>query len=258
MNTLYRNIDALNQSGMDYLRQSPAHYRAWRTGLLDAESTPAQIFGAAFHCAILEPDDFHRRYARFDGDRRTKDGKAEYAALQAAGLTTLSGDDWQAIAAMREAVMAHPVASHLIENSIHEFAYAWKDPDTGAACKGIADIVMPTAGGLVLADLKTTTDASEEAFRLAIARYHYHRQAAFYLDGFGARAVNVIAVEKAPPYGVMVYRIPPHVLAVGRAAYKPLAALYQGCVESGKWPCYDTGITDLQLPAWAIPDDLAA
>lgn len=256
MSTLYREIEALNQSGMDYLKQSPAHYRAWRDGLLDAEPTPAQIFGAAFHAAVLTPRIFKRKYARFDGDRRTKTGKQEYEELSAGGLIPLSSKDWKAIAAMRQAVFAHPAARLLLRESRHEVAKTWKDPDSGAACKGMADCWNPEKG--ILAELKSAADASEEAFRLAIARYHYHRQAAFYLDGFGARAVNVIAVEKAPPYGVMVYRIPPHVLAVGRAAYKPLAALYQGCVESGKWPCYDTGITDLQLPAWAIPDDLAA
>jgi len=254
----YRMIAALNNSGMDYLKQSPAHFRAWADGVLTTLPSPAQVFGSALHCAILEPDDFHLRYAWFDGDRRTKAGKAEYAALVEAGFITLSDSDWRDIAAMREAVMAHPTARHLIENSIHEFAYAWTDNDTGAACKGIADIVMTTSGGLVLADIKTTIDASEEAFMLSFARYGYHRQAAFYLDGFKAQAFNVIAVEKTTPYGVMVYRVPPHVLAVGRELYKPLAALYQNCVESGHWPNYDTAVHDIHLPAWAIPDELAA
>lgn len=255
MNT-YTDINALNNTGMKYLQQSPAHYRAWRAGLLDAESTPAQLFGAAVHCRILEPDDFHRRYARFEGDRRTKAGKAAWAEIQLSGKAAFNARDWEAIQAIYDAVMLHPAAAHLVENSHHEIARTWTDDDTGAACKGIADMLdMAT---WTLTDLKTTLDAGPDGFKTALARYQYHRQGAFYLDGFKAAAFNIIAVEKAPPYAVAVYRLPPYVLNFGRDIYKPLAALYQDCIESDRWPAYDSGVNDMHLPAWAIPDELAA
>ena len=256
MNPNYQDITALNNSGMDYLSKSPAHYRAYIDGLLDAAPTQAQTFGAAFHCAVLEADQFTLRYTRFDGDRRTKAGKEEYAALAAAGFIVLSGDDWQTIKAMRQSLMQHPMARLMIETTEHEVIGQWMDKESGAACKGIADCWKAEAG--VLGELKTCQDASPQAFMLAMARYQYHRQAAFYLDGFGAQAINIIAVEKEPPYAVAMYRVPPHVLAVGRAIYKPLAALYQHCSEAGEWPAYEAGLRDLHLPAWAIPDQLAA
>jgi hypothetical protein len=252
----YLRTAALNNSAMDHIKRSPAHCRAYFDGELHRDSEALRV-GRALHSAILEPEEFDRCFGVFAGDRRTNAGKAAWAEFQASGKTAISATEFEKLRAMSAAVLAHPVARMLIDNSAHEFSRTWED-ECGARCKARADIVMTNGNGrLILGDLKSTEDASPGAFFKSIANFNYHRQGAFYLDGFHADEFLIVAVEKAPPYGVAVYRLPPHVLAVGRAAYKPLVALYQHCTESGQWPCYDTGITDLQLPAWAIPDDAA-
>lgn len=94
-----------------------------------------------------------------------------------------------------------------------------------------------------------------KAMSCFIARYEVHRQAAFYLDGFKKQDFFVIAVEKNPPYPAVVYRIPAHVISIGRECYQALARIYQHCVDNEDWPAYPQNILDLQLPPWAIPED---
>ena len=57
-----RELGVASKSTLDLVHHSPAHYYAWLQGL-DKEPTPALEFGAAFHCASLEPERFARDYA---------------------------------------------------------------------------------------------------------------------------------------------------------------------------------------------------
>jgi exodeoxyribonuclease VIII len=208
----YDAIIALNNSGMNQLERSPAHYIAWRDS--PKKTTPAQLFGIAAHVAVLEPDKF------FEYDDLLPD-------------TTI-----RAINKMREAVMRHPNARSLIETSEHEVVKVWDR--SGCPCKGIADGVI-RSNNLKLVEFKTTRDASQ--FERDFIRYKYHRQAAFYFDGFCAQESYVIAVEKDPPYGVRVFALTPNLIEQGRALYEPMTRLYKRCMDDGVWPGYENGIS---------------
>lgn len=255
----YNALPGLNHSGIKWLEKSPAHYKAWKDGLI-TEVSPALELGIAIHSAILEPAKFSELYLSLP-DTSHLDTPAQKAALTKAAKKEHQGTDkillsyqnFNTVLKIREAVMAHPYARYLIEQSEAEQVYTWKDKDAGAACKCRADLVMREQG--VLSDLKTTQDASPEAFSQSIAKYRLHRQAAFYLDGCEAQRFNFITVEKQPPYGVVIYTVPAYILEAGRQLYKPLVYLYQSCVESGEWPGYSHDVTTVSLPAWAFPMD---
>ncbi len=255
----YHQWGAIGSTNLSQLARSPAHFRHARDN--PAEPTPAQVIGDAAHLCILQPDLFPSRYVVApECDRRTKEGKASYAAFCElnAGKTSIKSDDWAACQAMRDAVMAHPMARLLLEEQTGvEVSGAWRCPDTGVACKLRADALCATDS--VAVDLKTTTDASPAAFERAIFQYGYWRQAAHYVHGLAALGCVVdsfviVAVEKDPPHAVGVYRVLDDVLAMGHDDAVRQLEKYKRCEASGCWPAYGDGIKDIGIPRWAMRD----
>jgi hypothetical protein len=226
----YYKIPRISNSGMTALAKSPAHYQTYLKTEFD---TPAMRFGRLVHTAILEPHLLN--IAGFDGDRRTKEGKAAYLALAESGKEPVSVEEYDSIMRMRDAVLA----TGLIVGDF-EVPLLWTDEETGALCKGRADIVS----GDMIWDVKTTHDASDFAY--SVRKYDYDRQAAFYLDAVKASGhpkpigFGWIVVEKTPPYGVKVFTASQITIETGRSKYRPLCALYAQCCFNGEWPNYST------------------
>ena len=95
-------------------------------------------------------------------------------------------------------------------------ANSWVDFNTMVKCKGKADIVVE--GGDMLVDLKTTSKPITE-FRKSAFRYNYHRQAAFYLDGFNAKEFVFIVIETNEPHQIGIFRCSEHFIDQGREEY---------------------------------------
>lgn len=250
----YHARDAVSASRLKAMRRSAAHCR-WE--LDHPRRTPALDFGCAFHSYCEDPTGFLSRYAvEPDVDGRTKAGKAtrEAFALSLHGRTAIGSDDFARIAGMTAAVMAHPEARQLVRAPGRvEVSGFWRDAEHGLPCKLRADKLV----GRTVVDLKTTEDASPAAFPRSVAKYGYHIQAAWYLAGLGALKADVdefviVAVEKAPPYGVAVYRVDDVALVQGYDEARVLLGNYAECVRTGVWPCYSDNIEPITLPAWAL------
>lgn len=247
----YKNLSKHN---VDALSRSPQHYLASLEH--PRKRTAAMAFGAAFHAAVLEPDEFDRWYYPDPGiDRRTKAGKAAYDSAAAEGQTLLKSDECDAIQAMLHAIRSHPFASILLspEDGEAEVAIAWIDQETGVACRARPDF-LNHAHSLVI-DLKTSTDASYGAFARACATYRYHCQAAMYLDGLAAvkpqKAFVFVAVETEAPFGIGCYELGGDDVALGRTLYRKALRVYAECVATDTWPGYPEEVRVLELPAWA-------
>ena len=226
----YYNIPRLSNSAMGALSMSPAHMRLWLSSSFDSD---ALRMGRLVHQAVLEPQEY--KAVVFAGDRRTKAGKAEYAELIESGAEIVSASEAAIIQGIVDAVRADSVAEGIISGakSIEEPCF-WTDEESGAECKGKADIVSPDG---FIWDLKTTSKPASE-FKYTLNRWDYDRQAAFYMDGFKAPGFGWIVVEKSAPYGVRVYRASGETISRGRDKYKPLAAVYARCVLMDEWPGY--------------------
>ena len=257
----YRAAEAWSKSDLDKIHKSPAHYLAQRE-----EESPALAFGSALHCAVLEPIEFFSRFVVAPQcDRRTKDGKAEFAAfeLSAAGKTIITADDNAKISGMRQAIFNHPLAKTIFQDGEAELSFFWIDSATGLKCKCRPDYYRRDG---ILVDLKSTASCDPRDFSRAMAIYRYHVQAAYYTDGIfnvgdfsGFDAPTdflFVAIEKDFPYGIRIFRIDEQSLTTGRAVYKRdlqavidwlanpdfySAAIYPDSVE----------ILPLTLPAWA-------
>ena len=78
----YHEQNALNKSGIVQLAKSPAHFHEWYHAA-NEEPTKAMVIGTAIHTAILEPDKYDQSIIIAPQvDRRTKDGKAEWATFE--------------------------------------------------------------------------------------------------------------------------------------------------------------------------------
>lgn len=250
----YHRIEAMSASGAKKILRSPAHYRLTRD--TPNEPTEAMEFGTVVHCGVLEPEQLAERVVRGERfDRRTKDGKAAHAAFQAAhaGKIILDPEAHARALACIEAVHAHPSARRLLDGAQTELSLFWSDGQYRVPCKCRFDGVNH-GGGI---DLKTTTDASPEAFARSIASFQYHVQAAHYLSG----AEHVldetpaffafIAVESEPPHAVACYVLEPNGILAGQRLMAEALARYRDALAAGSWRAYPDTIETLQLPRWA-------
>lgn len=259
----YLSINAVSNSYLGRLSECPAKAR------LPREDTPSLMLGRAVHKLVLEGEEkFAEEFAvapenDYRGikiDRRTKAGKDAWAEFEAEkqGRNILKKEDADNALAIADAVYSHPWAKKLLAENVTEQTIIWSDKDTGLLCKGRPDAI-PAKDKCALVDLKTTRDASLEAFTRAVIQYGYHRQAAFYIDGYGSAAevyVDMfifIAVEPLPPHRTEVYVLDDEFIGAGREAYKQILRREVECRQTGVYPHYtQDGITEIFKPGWLI------
>lgn len=251
----YHSTPAVSKSMLDLLARSPAHLR-----YSERKETPAMALGSAVHCAVLEPERFACEYATVPNnlDRRTKAGKAAWEKLQSSGLAVLSAADYVTCCRMRDSVHEHPAAREILSVGAAEQSAFWIDGATGVLCRARPDWVRPDG---VIADLKTTDNASPWAFARSVAGYRYAVQEAMYRDGWDAAGGGdvemfiFIAVEKTAPFAVAVYELDARAVSHGRDQYLAGLKQYRQCLDSGQWPAYSDLIETLTLPEWSYRND---
>ena len=190
------------------------------------------------HKAVLEPDGFGDEYIvapKFD--RRTKDGKAAYAAFEMslAGRTTIPPDDMVVIGEMVAAVRGHKYADFLTKGEV-EMSYYWQDELTGIDCQARPDCFKIVDGRGIVVDLKTTTDASTDSFRRDAIKYGYDMQAAMFIDAcqkeYGIPCDFIfVAIEKTPPYMINILQADELMLKYGEDRFRTALGICKECRE---------------------------
>jgi exodeoxyribonuclease VIII len=110
---------------------------------------------------------------------------------------------------------------------------------------------------VILVDAKTYSDASPREFARQVARKGYHRQAAWYSDGYALASGEpvlgfvFVAVETAWPYASCAVMLDDEGLAKGRAENTELLARFAECRTANSWPGYSNEIEQITLPKWA-------
>ena len=203
--------------------------------------------GSLAHCAILEPDELLQRYG-VCGPRNTKAGKEQAIAMEAEGIEPVTSTDMALALSMAAAVRNHPAAAELLKQGKAEQSFWWDDLSTGLRCKCRPDWYY----GSTVVDIKTTTDASPQAFARAVATFAYHVQAAHYLAGLhGAERFVFCAVEKTYPHAVAVYELDVASMALGRTTRDNAMDVLAGCRAADAWPGYGDTLQTISLPSWA-------
>ncbi len=255
----HADTSAISASGLKLFARSPAHYYAayLDPNRIERSPTPAMRVGTATHCAILEPERFSAEYIALpEGlDRRTKEGKQAYADLLATGAELLTSDDMSLVVNMACAFRDNATSralfdrKHVVEQSI--FAEV-----NGVACKCRPDFM--TADGLMVMDVKTTSDASPESFGKSAWSLGYHIQAAFYRrviqSATGITPEFIFGcVESDRPYLTAYYTVPQYLLDYADGVIDALLEQYAECLRSGIWHGYIAEIEpqELSVPGYA-------
>ncbi len=235
------------------------------------EDTPATALGKWLHAMCLEP---HRIDIDFavppPFNKRTKQGKADYLAWKQehAHQTEVSQEAVDTGKRMADSLWSDPSAQVLLEDSINESSIFWwykcqsdnDDREYKELLKIRPDIASKSHS--LLADIKTTDDATESGFMKSIRKFYYHLSESMYLEGANQsqELLNAtgnswftdfvfICVEKHPPYNVALYRLTPEAKAEGRHVYQTaLRRLHDA--RQDQWPGIPEGVRPIGLPGY--------
>lgn len=243
--------DSISTTGIKNILRSPAHFKSF----LDKGGLDEPSFfrtGTALHASILEPGLFRSRYVK--GPCLSRSSK-DFKLFQSANLgkIILKDDEYSDIVGMTKSVNNNSNAGKLLSLSggVAEESIFWIDATTGVKCRCRPDLrrniwTDPDTGRkiLTLVDVKTTEDARPVPFKRSVKKFGYDIQDAFYCDG-AAQAFEVdevefvfVAIEKKPPYGVMVHILDNELVHEGREKYRKALEQYSECRSSGHWPGY--------------------
>lgn len=258
----YLGWEAVNASRLKLAGKSLKHFDAYVQ-----QDSDALALGRATHTALFDPDRFVLEYNVYEGrpDRPAgtkivRSGKHwdEFYEANAAKTILTIAQHAEALA-MRDAVRQDHVSGPIIwADGDAETSFLWIDPPSGLLCKGRADW-MNRRGTMF--DLKTTRDATPRKFANTAVEYGYDLSAAFYFDGWLAatgevlQGFELICVEKAEPYDVVVVPLGDDVIGFGRRRYRKLLDAVAGGIKSGEWPGMAGGHkVPLRYPDWALPE----
>jgi exodeoxyribonuclease VIII len=259
-NGIYKNLAAetyfaenrINNSGLKLIARTPAHFKYNLEHPEDRKPTPQMMLGTAVHCAVLEPATFNDRYAVAPAcDKRTKEGKAIWADLEASNKLILSSSDFEAVQGMSQSVLNHETASKLLAAGDPEVS-VFTDIE-GIPAKARLDWYR---NGIIL-DLKTTTAADPESFSKSCANFSYAIQASFYMDvcaaaGIEAHTFIFVCVESTAPFSVAIYELDDISLDWGRDHYRSSLNKYRECMALNEFPGFPNEIQTISLPAWTL------
>lgn len=267
-NADYHAHTSLSSSAVKVFNRSPLHYwQAYLNPAREVEETKASMtLGSLVHTLFLEPDEYNAEYAILPDDinKRTKEGKAAFAAFEEAnvGKCLITNEQLDCAQNMVSSLVQHPVVNILDGHvGIVEASIFYADPETGVECRVRPDWCLPPCeafpNGLII-DLKTTDDARPAAFARTCANFGYDLSAAMYIDGFqlhyrtaDAPDFLFLVVERDAPYAVACYQASYDMLNHGRNKLAHSLSNFAKCQIANIWPGYDSTIKSIELPAWA-------
>jgi len=234
----------LSTSALKAFAKSPNHYIQYVNRAF--EPTPAMELGSAIHCRVLEPKEWDARYIEAPKvDRRTKAGKADWEEfIEAAGeRTVLTFEQMRLVEAAHAAVWSDRLAADLLE-AAQAFEQMSETQIEGVPYRGVADAIGPD----FIVDLKTTTDASADAFTRQAYNLMYHEQAAAYREIFDRPRFFFITVETVEPFNTQVF-------IQDERSYQMASNHLHSLVKrwkdwNGEPQTYSNEIQTLQLPKW--------
>ncbi|MEZ5781177.1 MAG: PD-(D/E)XK nuclease-like domain-containing protein [Rhizobiaceae bacterium] len=255
---MYHADRAISATGIKRLLKTPLDF--WVFSPLNPlrefqpqKSSSALAKGSAFHCLLLEPHEFSKRFEVKDGVKSSRvPGK-------------VGGGDLNEMMAAIAQLRAMPNVSQLFTDGEAEVTMVWDDPETGVRCRCRHDYFRQQHGMTV--DYKTIADISEREIDRQIVRFDYHVQAALYLDGMKALKLGdhqdfvFVFQQRDFPHKVYATTICDETIEIGRKAYKMALRTYATMMErygaETPWPSFGDKVHvrtygDIQMHAPSI------
>lgn len=273
----YLALPFMSASRLEAMRRSPRWFNHQRTA--PPKTSDALERGTALHLRILEPALYETRYVVAEpcvvplksGPRKDQAcGNPGLFKLRGVGWAcgqhlkggepengaeTITADNDARVKGMAKVIEEHPRAKSLFEGrGEFEATIIFEDPDTGVLVRVRPDRLVERAGMYVA--LKTTRDATPEAFAKDAENRGYFRSFALYRRAFRAigwpySTTAVLAVESEPPYDAVPYLIDEADIDGAEAEVTRLLRRFKDCEAEGRWPGVATEFLTLRRPRWA-------
>lgn len=211
------------------------------------DDKPHELWGSAFHCAVLEPNDFYKKFYTLDetqilrkiggakprGTNQYKDWVAE-EQLKHVGKKALDADDYSAIMRIRDKVNSISQCRDILE-AAHIKEKVFQGSLEGVPVKCKPDAMSPGNFGI---ELKSTKDSPTfQSFLDEVKWNHYDRQTSFYKDIIGVESYWIIACEKTSPHQISMFEVSELTYGIGVKKYTE--ALNQWKQYFGKGASFD-------------------
>jgi exodeoxyribonuclease VIII len=275
----YFRVDAVSSHTLQWMDVTPKHFKAALDGKLEREDTEAFSFGRAFHCRLLEPEEFASRYAiRVPCQTKLKSGKRKDEECGNASTVRLMDDTWACgqhddgsgervensitnaeldrIECCVDAVRQTKAVKVLRQKGQCEVVIVSEYKGVKIKCRYDKLILKPD----IIVDVKKIAAAagpgraiSEERFANSIEGYGYDVQMGLYtLIAREQLKINPafwwLVVEDDFPNCVGVFR--PCKLTIKAATNHAIGLLERvaGCLESDKWPGLSDEVVEISAP----------
>ncbi len=248
----YLGAPGVQSSRLKHILHSPADYLAAANAPFK-EST-AQALGTAIHCAILEPDEFDKRYAmqnidfgaknKGEGYKRWNEFKSLHTDKIVLGL-----EDSRRINDTRKAMGKHRGLKQILSSGNSEVT-AINEWDPKLTLKARTDFLGKDG---ILWDVKTTSDPLDDySLMRTVHKFGYHFQAAHHMTCFRdftpVNGFGWIFVSTAyPAVHIVTKRAPENLLEQGFRDHGIAIDRLKECMDTGEWPSdFDDDITELR------------
>lgn len=254
----YLAADALDKSGIDRLLVSPAEYRYGPP----TQATESMDMGTVVHALVLEPETVAEICHVAILSARSGAGKKERDDALAAGKIRLTRGKYALCRHAASALSADPVCRKLLDMPGEAEVSLYWDMPLGSGqvpCKARMDYLAELPDGSCIAvDLKTTSAwlANTGSLSYHIHKWHYERQAAWYLEGLqavglGCRQFVFLFVGMRSPHFTSAVRLTDTDIRHGWNDCLAAAKIWQRCMETGIWPSSPGSLaTAGPLPGW--------
>lgn len=266
-NDEYHASPEFSSSQLKDILRSRAHF--YSNNILkenERESKKHLDFGTLAHTLFLEPEQFENEFVvgpKFD--RRTKEGKAEAAAWEAANQGKIIIDQEMLDGAHRIANNLRSLSSYQIMQKFKGMAEAsifFTDPVYALNLRVRPDYhIIPCdefPNGLIM-DVKTSTDARQFKFSKSCSDFGYDISAAMYREGFQQHYKTeekpeffFLVAESTAPFNVKQYRVSSLFLSIGEQRYSKAKELLAESLLINEWEGYSIELEDISLPQYML------
>ncbi|MEO3700477.1 PD-(D/E)XK nuclease-like domain-containing protein [Acinetobacter ursingii] len=266
-NDEYHACPEFSSSQLKDILRSSAHFYSNNILKENERETKKHLdFGTLAHTLFLEPEQFEHEFIvgpKFD--RRTKAGKEEAAAWEAANQGKIIIDQEMLDGANRIANNLRGLSSYKLMQDNYGMAEAsifFTDPVYGLNLRVRPDYhIIPCdefPNGLLF-DVKTTTDARQFKFQRSCSDFGYDISATMYREGFQQHYKTeekpefiFLVAESSAPFNVKQYRASSLFLSIGEQRYNKAKELLAESLLINEWDGYSTELEDISLPQYML------